>query len=224
MVQQCIHGRFSAVDQVHDAIGKPRLLDEFDKTRSREGNSIAWLQHHGVASSNCIGQKPQWNHQRKIEWGNHGANTERLSHHDLVDAGRDIFERVALHQHGNAARDLHIFNAASQFCLRLGQRLAVFDRDQAGELIDMLFKHRLELEHVLHAIDRRHTAPRGERGMRRLHRRVYLRGRSGWRIPQRFSGGRVQEFNSGEACGGDPLAADKVVDCGGCDSSHGNSM
>ena len=90
------------------------------KARGGEGNAVAGLQHHGVSGGDGVGQKPQRNHQRKIEGRNDGANAERLAHHDFVDAGRHIFERVALHEHGNAAGDFDVFNAAAQFAFRFG--------------------------------------------------------------------------------------------------------
>ena len=38
---------------------------------------------------------------------------------------RHVFQVVALHQHGDAAGDFHVFDAAAHLASRFGQRLAV---------------------------------------------------------------------------------------------------
>ena len=111
--------------------------------------------------------------------------------------GRHIFKRIALHEHRNAAGDLDIFDAAAQFALRLGQGLAVFGGDDRGQLVEMLFEQRLELEKKLHAVRGRRGAPGGESGVGGLDRGVdFCRGACGG-VAERIAGCRVEEFEAG---------------------------
>ncbi len=78
---------------------------------------------------------------------------------DLIDARRDVFEVVSLHEHRDAAGDLDIFDGAAHFAFGLGEGLAVFHDDSAGELVDVVFEQLFEREEILHAIARRRATP-----------------------------------------------------------------
>ncbi len=140
MIEQGVDGGLAAVDEVDDAGGQAGFLDEFEKARRGEGHAVAGFQDDGVSGGDGVGQEPQRNHQREIEGRDDGADAEGLPHHDLVDAGRDVFEGVALHQHGNAAGDFDIFNAAAQFAFGFGKSLAVFGGDDGGEFVEVGFE------------------------------------------------------------------------------------
>ena len=60
------------------------------------------------------------------------ADSERLPHHDFVDPGGDVFERIPLHEHGDSASHFHVFNPAPQFAFGFGEGLAILNRDEAG--------------------------------------------------------------------------------------------
>ena len=159
MVEQCVDCGLAAVDEIDDAGGQAGFVDQFDKTRRGERNAIARLEHHGIAGSDGVGKEPERDHERKIEGRDDGADAERLAHHDFVDAGRNIFERVALHEHGDAAGDFDVFNAAAEFAFRFGEGLSVFGGDDCRQLIEVRFKKILELEEELDAIAGRRGAP-----------------------------------------------------------------
>ena len=93
-----------------------------------------------------------------------------------------------------------------------------------GEIIQVIFQQRFELEEKLHAIGGGRVAPRGKCGMRGLYRRIYFCSGAGRRFSKWLAGGRVGKFNAGGVGRGDPLAADQVVNCGGSNGCHGNSM
>ena len=88
----------------------------------------------------------------------------------------------------------------------------------------MLFEQDLQLEEKLHAICSGRGAPGRKGGVRGLDGGVHFCGRPGRRMSERLSGCGVQKFNAGGTCGGDPLAADEVVNRGGSESCHGTSM
>ena len=127
------------------------------------GNALGRLEDEGVAGGNRVGQIPERNHARKIEGCNGGDDAERLTDHHLVDAAGDVFEVVALHHHRNAAGDFDILDAAPHFGLRFSEGLAVFLRDDAGDVVDMIFEQHLQFEKRLDAVFGRGAAPFGKR-------------------------------------------------------------
>jgi hypothetical protein len=70
-----------------------------------------------------------------------------LTHGIDVNAGAGAFGVFALHQMGHAARKLDHFQAALNVALGVGDDLAVLRRQQDRELLHVLFKQLLELEH-----------------------------------------------------------------------------
>ena len=113
VIEERINRGLAAVDQVDDALRKACLMDEFDEARGREWHAIAGLQHNCVAGGDGVGKEPQRDHQREIERRDDRGDPQGLANHDFVDAGRDVFQRVALHEHRNSAGDLDVFNAAT---------------------------------------------------------------------------------------------------------------
>ena len=114
----------------------------------------------------------------KIKRRDRGHHAERLADHHLVDAARDVFEVVALHHRGNSAGHFHIFDGPAQFRLALGKRFAVFLRDDAAQLVQMIFEQHFQLEERLDAVFRRRAPPLAISGGGRFDRGVdFRRGR-----------------------------------------------
>ena len=122
--------------------------------------------HDGVAARDRIRDEPERNHAGKIERRDHRADAERLADHDLVDAGGDVFGVVALNQDGRAARHVDVLDGAAHLAARFGERLAAFERDGPGDLVEVPLEQILELEQELHAVGDRRPAPGGKRAAR----------------------------------------------------------
>jgi hypothetical protein len=78
----------------------------------------------------------------------------------------------------NAARELDHFEATSDFSSGIRQHLAVFTRDDAGELIDMCIEERFEAKHHSSTLQRRSFCPGRKRGLRGFDRCVRFIPRS----------------------------------------------
>ena len=64
----------------------------------------------------------------------------------VVDAAADLVGVLALEQMGNAAGELHHFDAARDLAPGVGEDLAVFAGDELSQLVLMLVQQRLEVE------------------------------------------------------------------------------
>jgi len=67
-----------------------------------------------------------------------------------------------LHHHGNATGDFDVFDCASHLGFGFGEGLAVFLRDDAGNVVEVIFEQHLQLEQWLDAVFGRRAAPFGE--------------------------------------------------------------
>ncbi len=100
----------------------------------------------GISGGDGVGQKPEWNHPRKIKWDDRSHHSQRLPDHHLVDAASYIFKVVALHHHRNAASYLDVFDGPAPLSFGFGEGLAVFLSQDAAQFVDMFFEKLLQLE------------------------------------------------------------------------------
>ena len=159
MVEDGIHGLASAVDQTDDTLGKIQALDQAKGQLHRERHFFRRLEQEAVAAGDGVGQVPEGNHRREVERRDGGDDADGLANHAFVDAFGDVFEVVALHEHGNAAGDFDIFDGAAHLALGFGEGLAVLHDDGAGKFVDVVFEQLFECEQVLHAFARRSASP-----------------------------------------------------------------
>src|SRR6267143_3838490 len=117
VVAQRINDGAAAIDEVYDSFREAGLLQEFKRTAHRERHTLGWLQDNGISACDRVWKKPEDDHRRKIEWRDGRDHTEGLANLHFIHAGRHVLEDVALHHHGNAAGDFHVFDAASHLCL-----------------------------------------------------------------------------------------------------------
>ncbi len=69
-----------------------------------------------------------------------------------------------MHHHGNAASYFDVFDRAAHFGFGFGEGLAVFLRDDAGDVVDVVFEQHLQFEERLDAVFGRSAAPVRESG------------------------------------------------------------
>jgi len=132
----------------------------------------------------------------------------RINH--LIDAARHIFEVVALHHHGNATGDFDVFDCASHLGFGFGEGLAVFLRDDAGNVVEVIFEQHLQLEQWLDAVFGRRAAPFGEGCGRGFDSLVDFVGLREWDLSQSFAGCGIDYVTPFLRTGVGPLAVDVV--------------
>ena len=164
MVDECVDDRFASVDQIHYAFGQPRLLEQLVDVAHGEGDAFGRLEDEGVAGGYSVWQIPERNHTRKVKGNDSGSHAEGLADHHLVDAAGYVFQVVALHHHRNAASYFDVLDCAAHLGFGFGEGFAIFLRDDAGDVVDVVFEQHLQPEERLDAVFGRGAAPFGESG------------------------------------------------------------
>jgi hypothetical protein len=114
---------------------------------------------------------------------------------------------------GNAGGELDVFEAARHFALSVGEHLAVFGGDDAGELIDVLLEELAEAEHHACAAQRRLRGPRGKRSLRGGDRSVELGSIGQGNQSLHLAGGGVVNLRGAARGTGDGFSVDPVWNC-----------
>ncbi|OEI69327.1 hypothetical protein Cus16_1169 [Curtobacterium sp. ER1/6] len=172
--EEAVDGLLVAVEHREDAVGQsclPELLREPDR---RARVLLARLEHDGVAGRDRDRQEPQRHHGREVERRDDADDAERLADRVDVDAGRHLVGELALHQRGDARRELHDLLPAGDLAERVRGDLAVLARDDLGELGLVAVEDLAEREEDLLALRERHLAPGRERGLRARDRPLDL--------------------------------------------------
>ena len=105
---------------------------------------------------------PHRHHDRKIERRDAGGNAQRLAQAPVVDAAADIVRMHAGQQPRHAAGEFHDLDAARDFAIRVGQHLAVFPRDNRGQVAAPCLQQFAETEQDAGAPQWRSLGPRRE--------------------------------------------------------------
>ncbi|OQA11674.1 MAG: hypothetical protein BWY63_03887 [Chloroflexi bacterium ADurb.Bin360] len=120
------------------------------------------LDDHSVATCQGVGQIPERNHAGEVEGTNRGDHADGLADHVFVNAVSDILRKIAQQQVRNTTRDLDILDGAAHLPARVIQHFAVFERDAARQVLEVLFQQSLEFEQVLNALHGRRLSPSPE--------------------------------------------------------------
>jgi len=163
---------FSAIDEIHDARGQTRFLNQLKNTRLRQRDLLARLEHERISRGDRIRQKPQRHHRGEIERRNRGKYAHRLTYGLTIDVCRDVFERLTHHQRRNARRMLGVLNAAAEIVERFRHCFAMLARANARNLFAMSVEYRTQFEQIPSALGRRDRSPRRKCRLRRLHRSI----------------------------------------------------
>ena len=95
-----------------------------------------------------------------------------------IDAGREVFERLAHEQARDAAGELDHFDTALHFGAGFSDGFAVLPRHEGGQLLDAFLHQFAKAEHDARPLHRRRLAPGGERLGGGANRPVDLGGRA----------------------------------------------
>jgi hypothetical protein len=210
MIEKGIDRSFSAMNQVDYALGQAGFLQQFEDTLHGERNAFALFQNKSVAGGDGVGQKPEGDHAGKIEGSDGGDDSHGLANHHFIDAPCDVFQVVALHHHRNAASDFDVFDGAAKFGFGFGQSLAVFDGDQAAQLIDVFFEQHFQFEERLNAVFGRCAAPVGKCGGGGFDRGVHFAAVGERNSSEGRVSGGIDERLPFTGFGVDPVTGDEV--------------
>src|SRR3984957_3297125 len=164
VVDERVDYGLAAVDEADDAFGQAGFFEQFVDVAHGKRDTLAGLEDEGIAGGDGVGQIPEGDHTGEVEGHDGGGDAEGLGDHHFADAAGHVFKVVALHHHGDAAGDLHVFNRPAHFGFGLGECLAVFLSDDAGDVVEVIFEQHLQLEQRLDAVFGRSASPFGESG------------------------------------------------------------
>ncbi len=138
----------AAVDQVDDAGRQVALLEQLEHALLRERHLLGRLERRTCCrETTANGRNQSGTIAGKLNGAMAAHDADRLADHLAVDVRRDVLEAVAHQQRRRAAGHLDALDAAADAAARLVERLAVLGRDDAGELLEVLFEQLPELEH-----------------------------------------------------------------------------
>ncbi len=223
MVAEGVDHFFPTVDEVYDTFGQTCLFQKLESAVHGERNALGWLQNESISARDRVGEEPVRDHRGKIEGHDGGNDSERLADLHFVHARSHVLEVVALHHHGNAAGDFDVFDGAAEFGACFGKGLAVFERDDAGEVVEILFEKIFQFKEILDALARRGAAPRWESIGGGLNGSVDVGGSREGGARQQFGSGRVGDvhvFGGGGPTPGAVHVILKVGDLSGDGTAH----
>jgi len=203
-----VHDLASAVDKIEHALWQPGFFQQFCNFDRRQRNFFARLEHERVAARDGDGIHPERNHRGKIKRGDAGANPERLADGLAINAARDILQNLAHQQRRHAQRKLDNLDAALHVTARFNQRLAVFARVAANEVLKIILQQHFEPAKDARPLHRRRFHPGRKRGVRRLDGGVHIRDRAGGTFSDDFADGGIENRRAGDFWL-KPFAADK---------------
>src|SRR5215207_5630932 len=125
MLQDRIHSLPRPVDYVEDAVGEPRLRQELAQPHRAKRCSLRGLEDVGVASPYRYGNRPQGDHAGEVERGYGRHHPQRVAPGRVVYALRHVAYRLAHHEGGHPAGELHDLYAPADFSAVVLSVLAV---------------------------------------------------------------------------------------------------
>ncbi len=152
-----------AVDDVEDAVGQARLLEQLGREDRCRGILLGWLQDEGVAAGDRGSPHPHRDHRGEVERRDARDDADRLTDRVDVDAGRGLLRELPLQQGRYPAGELDHLEAARHLAHRVGEDLAVLGDEQLREVLLVGVDELADVEHQLGALGERDAAPRGER-------------------------------------------------------------
>ena len=214
MVEDRVHRRLVAVDDLQDAVGQPRLGHQLGEHQGHGGVALGRLQDEGVAAHDRRAELPHRDHGGEVEGRDARGHAQRLAHRVDVDAGAGAVGELALQQVRGADAELGHLQPADHVALGVGDGLAMLAAQGLGQLVHVAVQELHELHQHARAALRVHRGPGGLGGLGGLHRGVDLLGGGERRLGLHLARRGVHHVR--EAPGGslDVLAVDPVGELG----------
>src|SRR6267378_3748721 len=188
-----------------------------------EGNALGWLQDESISACDGVREEPVGDHRWEVEGHDGGDDSERLANLHLVNAGSHVLQVVALHHHGDAASNFDVFDGAAKFGFGFGKGFAVFEGDDASEIVEIFFEKIFQFKEILNALAGRSAAPSRESIGGGLNGGVNVRGRREGCTRQQLGGGGVSDVGIFGGSGTAPGAIHVILeigDLGGYGTAH----
>jgi hypothetical protein len=142
------HGISATLDDINNAIWDTRFLEKVDQNFCSERNLLARFHNIGVSKGNTKREHPKGDHGREVVRANTTHNTEGLTERVNIYTTGNTLNGLTLAKGGEGASVLNDFVAAENITSSVGERLSVLLGDGSGELVLVIFKKLLVLEHV----------------------------------------------------------------------------
>ena len=189
--------------------GNPASCSRFHDADAAERHLLGRLEDERVPAHQRHREHPQRHHRGEVERGDAHAHAERMALRFTVHVRDDVFQRLAGQQSGQPTGVLDHLDPAIDRRVRLGERLAVLARHQAGKLLAGAPQALHVLEHDAGPLHHRGLAPGAERLVRRPDGPVDLVGRAKRNARNDLAGGGVGHLPEASCLGFGPLAADQ---------------
>ena len=174
--------------------GKRRLRGGADDEGAAGGQ-----RGRGFARDHGVGEVPR---------RNRGTHADGLLEHQNTFVGRGAGDGVAVHALGFFGIPFDVGRTVGNFAARLGQRLALLQREQGGEVF-LCFHHQIKpTAQALAALFGRERTPGGQGGLGGSHRAFGFRRAHIGHAVDGFAGGGIGYGDGAVAVGIKPLAVD----------------
>lgn len=210
VVDQVVDGVLATVDELDDAIREAGLVDELEEFLGDQRVLLARLENETVSGRDRVGEEPQRDHAGEVKRRNRGERAEWLPDCTLVDFGRGVQQRAALHHRRNATGDFDVLDAATEFTARFCSRFPVILHEDLCEFVEVLLEEGLQFEQRLDSLLDGTTGPVFERFVRRSDGVVNVVRRTERNPSQLLTGCRVRRYQFVVALWCYPVAADVV--------------
>ena len=198
------------VDDVEDAGGQ-QIADQFHQRQNAERRLFGRLEDDAIACSDCGAEFPNRHQQREVPGNDLADDAERLMivvrDHVVVDLAERAF--LGAQRAGEVAP---MVDAERQVGMgRLADRLAIVERLDKGEKIEILLHAVGDLEQNVGAVGDRRPGPGVLGGMGGVERELDVSRRRARDRAQPLTGDRARVVEIAPLDRGDPLAADEVA-------------
>ncbi len=211
MREERIHRLLVAVDDIEDAIGQPRPLQQLRQEESGRRIALRRLEHEGVAAHQGDGEHPQRHHGGEVERCDTGNDSQGLAQREGVDVRADVLGDLPLEQMRPPAGELHHLDPSPHLAHGIRMHLAMLHGDDAGELIGMLVQQRLEAAHDPGTAQGRRGGPGREGTLRRGDGLGHLGFIGQGQACRHLAGRRIVHIVKAIPLAGEPFAVNKVM-------------
>ncbi len=147
MLEDRVDGLLVAVHHLEHARRQAGFEEQLGQPDRHRRVALAGLEDERVAARERGAGLPQRDHRGEVERGDAGDHAERLAQRVDVDAGARALGVLTLEQVRDADGELDDLDAALDVALGVGDGLAVFERQEFGQLVDVLVDQLDELHH-----------------------------------------------------------------------------
>ncbi len=120
---------------IEDACRQTSLDKQFGDAQRHADIALGWFQDERVTCRDGGRAFPERDHRREVEGRNASNNAKRLTHRIHIDARACTIGEFTLQHLWGADAEFDHFQPTLNIALGIGNRLAVFFREQSGEAV-----------------------------------------------------------------------------------------